>query len=46
MYQYINTGKVYGYMPPPIDIHAILIHVGGANGIKLYPNDKGMISMN
>jgi hypothetical protein len=34
-------------MPPPIDEHAILIHAGGggANGIKPYPNDKGMISM-
>jgi hypothetical protein len=36
-------------MPPPIDEHAIAIlrHVGGnANGIKPYPNDEGMISMN
>jgi hypothetical protein len=34
-------------MPPPIDEHAILRHVGGnANGIKPYPNDEAMISMN
>jgi hypothetical protein len=47
MYQYSNTGKLYIYMPPPIDKHAILIHVGGnENGIKPYPNYKGMISMN
>jgi hypothetical protein len=33
-------------MPPPIDEHAILRHVGGnANGIKPYPKDAGMISM-
>jgi hypothetical protein len=46
MYQYTNSGKVYGDMPPPIDEHAILRHVGGnANGIKPYPKDAGMISM-
>jgi hypothetical protein len=47
MYQYGDTGKVYRDMPSPIDEHAILIHVGGnANGIKSYPKEKGMISMN
>jgi hypothetical protein len=48
MYQYRNTGKVYIDMPPPIEEHAILRHVGGggSNEIKPYPNDKGMISMN
>jgi hypothetical protein len=47
MYQYKNTGKVYGDMPSPIDEHAILRHVGGnANVIKHYPNGEGMISMN
>jgi hypothetical protein len=45
MYQYANSGKVYGDMPPPIDEHAILRHAGGnANGIKPYPKDVGMIS--
>jgi hypothetical protein len=34
-------------MPPTIDEHAILRHVvGNANGIKSYPNDKRMISIN
>jgi hypothetical protein len=33
-------------MLPPIDEHAILRNGGSANGIKPYPNDKGMISMN
>jgi hypothetical protein len=47
MYQYSNMGKVYRDMPPSIDEHAILRHMGGGvNGIKPYPNDKGMISMN
>jgi hypothetical protein len=47
IYQFGNTGKVCGDMQFPIDEHAILSHVGGnANGIKTYPNDKGMISMN
>jgi hypothetical protein len=46
MYQYGDTGKVYGDMPLPINEHDTLIHVGGnANGIKPYTNDKGMISM-
>jgi hypothetical protein len=46
MYQYNNTGEMYGDMPPPIDEHAILRHIGGnANGIKPYPNDEGMIAM-
>jgi hypothetical protein len=47
MYQYTNSGKeVYGDMPPPIDEHATLRHVGGnANGIRPYPKDVGMISM-
>jgi hypothetical protein len=45
MHQYTNSGKGFGDMPPSIDEHAILIHVGGnANGIKPYPNDEGMIS--
>jgi hypothetical protein len=44
MYQYNNSGKVYGDMPPPIDEHATLRHVGGnTNGIKPYPKDAGMI---
>jgi hypothetical protein len=47
MYQYIDTGKVYRDTPLPIYEHAILRHVGGnANGIKPYPNDRGMLSMN
>jgi hypothetical protein len=46
MYQYNNSGKVSGDMPPTIDEHAILRHVGvNANRIKPYPNDEGMISM-
>jgi hypothetical protein len=46
MYQYGDTGKVYGYMTLPINEHDTLRHVGGnANGIKPYANDKGMISM-
>jgi hypothetical protein len=46
MYQYTNSGKVYGDMPPPIDERATLRHVGGnANGIRPYPKDAGMISM-
>jgi hypothetical protein len=46
MYQYGDTGEVYGDMPLPIDEHDTLRHVGGnANGIKPYANDKGMISM-
>jgi hypothetical protein len=46
MYQYGDTGKVYGDIPLPIDEHDTLIHVGGnANGIKPYANDTGMISM-
>jgi hypothetical protein len=46
MYQYTNSGKVYGDMPPPIDEHATLRHVGGnANGIMPYPKDAGMILM-
>jgi hypothetical protein len=46
MYQYTNSGKVYGDMPPPIDEHATLRHVGGnANGIKSYPKDARVISM-
>jgi hypothetical protein len=46
MYQYGDTGKVYGDMSLPIDKHDTLRHVrGNANGIKPYPNDKGMISM-
>jgi hypothetical protein len=47
MYQYNNSEKVYGDMPPPIDEHAILRHVvGNSNGIKPYPNDEGLISIN
>jgi hypothetical protein len=47
MYQNGDTGKVYGDMPPPIDEHAILRHMGvNANGIKPYHNDKGLISIN
>jgi hypothetical protein len=34
MYQYTNSGKVYGDIPPPIDARATLIHVGG--------NSKGL----
>jgi hypothetical protein len=46
MYQYTNSGKVYGDIPPPIDEHAKLRHVGGnANRIKPYPKDAWMISM-
>jgi hypothetical protein len=46
MYQYGDTGKVYGDMPLPVDEHDTLRHVGGNdNGIKTYANDKGMISM-
>jgi hypothetical protein len=46
MYQYGETGEVYGDMPLPIDKHDTLRHVGGnANGIKTHTNDKGMISM-
>jgi hypothetical protein len=46
MYQYTNSGKVYGDMPPPIDERATLRHVGvNANGIRPYPKDTGMISM-
>jgi hypothetical protein len=46
MYQYNNSGKVYGYMPPPINERATLIHVGGnANGIRPYSTDAGMISI-
>jgi hypothetical protein len=46
MYQYGDTGKVYGDMPLPIDEHDTLRHVGGTvNGIKPYANDKCMISM-
>jgi hypothetical protein len=33
-HQYNNAGKLYGDMPPPIDEHAILRHVGG-NDIEL-----------
>jgi hypothetical protein len=46
MYQYTYSGKVYGDMPPPIDKHATLRHVGGnANVIRPYPKDAGMISV-
>jgi hypothetical protein len=46
MYQYTNSGKVYGDMPPPIDERATLRHVGGnAKGIRPYPKDAGMILM-
>jgi hypothetical protein len=46
MYQYGDTGKVYGDMQLPIDEHDTLIHVGGnANGINLYANNKGMMSI-
>jgi hypothetical protein len=46
MYQYTNSGKVYGDMPPPIDECATLRHVGGnANGIRSHPKDAGMISL-
>jgi hypothetical protein len=46
MYQYNNSGKVFGDMPPPIDENAILRHIGGnANGVKPYLNDEGKISM-
>jgi hypothetical protein len=46
MYQYGDTGKVYGDMPLPIDEHDTLRHMGGnTNGVKSYANDKGMISM-
>jgi hypothetical protein len=46
MYQYTNSGKVYGDMPPPIDERATLRHVGGnANGTRPYTKDAGMISM-
>jgi hypothetical protein len=46
MYQYTNSGKVYGDMPPQIDEHATIRHVGGnANVIRPYPKDAGMISM-
>jgi hypothetical protein len=46
MYQYTNSGKIYGDMHPPIDEHTILRPIGGnANGIKPYPKDAGMISM-
>jgi hypothetical protein len=46
MYQYTNSWKVYGDMPPPIDERATLRHVGGnANVIRPYPKDAGMISM-
>jgi hypothetical protein len=46
MYQYSNSGKVYGDMPPPIDKRATLRHVGrNANGIRPYPKDAGMISL-
>jgi hypothetical protein len=46
MYQYGDTGKVYGGMPLPIGEHDTLRHVGGnANRIKPYTNDKGMLSM-
>jgi hypothetical protein len=37
MYQYRDTGKVYGDMALPIDEYDTLRHVGGnANGIKPY----------
>jgi hypothetical protein len=29
MYQYNTTGGVHADMPPPIDEHTIIIHVGG-----------------
>jgi hypothetical protein len=46
MYQYTNSGKVYGDMPQPIDERATLRHVGGnANGIRPYPKNAGTISM-
>jgi hypothetical protein len=46
MYQYADTGKVYGDMPLPIDKHNTLKHVGGnANRIKPYASYKGMTSM-
>jgi hypothetical protein len=46
MYHYGDTGKVDGDMPLSINEHDTLRHVGGnANGIKLYANDKVMISM-
>jgi hypothetical protein len=46
MYQYGDTGKVYGDMPLPIDEHDTLRHMGGnANAIKTYAIGKGMISM-
>jgi hypothetical protein len=46
MYQYTNSGKVYGDMPPPIDERATLRHVGrNTNGIRPYPKDAGMISL-
>jgi hypothetical protein len=41
MYQYSNTGKVYGVMPPPIDEHAILRHVG--KGMQMGSNHIQMI---
>jgi hypothetical protein len=46
MYQYRDTGKVYGDMTLPIDEHDTLRNVGeNKNGIKPYRYDKGMISM-
>jgi hypothetical protein len=46
MYQYTNSGKVYGDMPPPIYERATLRHVGGnANGSRPYPKDAGIISI-
>jgi hypothetical protein len=46
MYQYGDTGKLYGDMPMPIDEHDTLRHMGGnADGIKPYTNGNGMISM-
>jgi hypothetical protein len=46
MYPHSKTVKVNRDMPPPIDEHTRLRDGGGANRIKPYPNDKGMISMN
>jgi hypothetical protein len=46
MFQYGDTGKVYGDIQLPIDEHYTLRHGGGnANGIKHYTNDTCMISM-
>jgi hypothetical protein len=46
MYQYGDTGKVYGDIPLPIHEHDTSRHVGGnANGIKPYTKNKGMLSM-